>query len=258
MSDNEQQAAAPAETPVRTIIVAVALSLIASIAVSAAAVILKPTQELNKTLAKKKIILQVAGLYEDGADIDATFQSRIEPRLVDLATGQYSDATDAASYDQRKAAKDPAQSKTLSKADDIASIKRQANLASVYLVKEGDELKKMILPVHGYGLWSTLYGFVALKPDLNTVSGLQFYEHAETPGLGGEVDNPKWRGLWADKKLYDQAGDVKISVVKGVASGDHQVDALAGATLTSVGVHNLVQFWVGEKGFGPFLRNVKQ
>ncbi len=258
MSDNEQQAAAPAETPVRTIIVAVALSLIASIAVSAAAVMLKPTQELNKSLAKKKIILQVAGIYEDGVDIEQAFTSKIEPRLVDLATGQYSDAADAVTYDQRKAAKDPAQSMKLPVADDIASIKRQAKLASVYLVKEGDELKKMILPVHGYGLWSTLYGFVALKPDLNTVSGLQFYEHAETPGLGGEVDNPKWRGLWADKKLYDPSGDVKISVVKGVTSGDHQVDALAGATLTSVGVHNLVQFWVGEKGFGPFLRNIKQ
>ncbi|WP_135079562.1 Na(+)-translocating NADH-quinone reductase subunit C [Terasakiella sp. SH-1] len=257
MSDNEQNAA-PAETPLRTIIVAVTLSLIASIAVSAAAVMLKPTQELNKSLAKKKIILQVAGLYEEGADVETAFQSKIEPRLVDLATGQYSDAKDAGAYDQRKASKDPAQSKALSGADDIASIKRQANLASVYLVKEGDELKKMILPVHGYGLWSTLYGFVALKPDLNTVSGLQFYEHAETPGLGGEVDNPKWRGLWADKKLYDTSGDVKISVVKGVASGDHQIDSIAGATLTSVGVHNLVQFWVGEKGFGPFLRNMKQ
>lgn len=258
MSENEQQAAASSETPVRTIIVAVALSLIASIAVSAAAVMLKPTQELNKSLAKKKIILQVAGIYEEGINIEEAFTSKIEPRLVDLATGQYSDAADPATYDQRKAAKDPAMSEALDKSDDIASIKRQANLASVYLVKEGDELKKMILPIHGYGLWSTLYGFVALKPDLNTVSGLQFYEHAETPGLGGEVDNPKWRSLWSDKKLYDDEGNVKISVVKGGASGEYQVDALAGATLTSNGVNNLVQFWVGEKGFGPFLRNMQK
>lgn len=258
MSENEQQAAASSETPVRTIIVAVALSLIASIAVSAAAVMLKPTQELNKSLAKKKIILQVAGIYEEGINIEDAFTNKIEPRLVDLATGQYSDAADPATYDQRKAAKDPAMSEALDKSDDIASIKRQANLASVYLVKEGDELKKMILPIHGYGLWSTLYGFVALKPDLNTVSGLQFYEHAETPGLGGEVDNPKWRSLWPDKKLYDDEGNVKISVVKGGASGEYQVDALAGATLTSNGVNNLVQFWVGEKGFGPFLRNMQK
>jgi Na+-transporting NADH:ubiquinone oxidoreductase subunit C len=213
---------------------------------------------LNKSLAKKKIILQVAGLYEEGINIEDAFTSKIEPRLVDLATGQYSDAADPVTYDQRKAAKDPAMSEVLDKSDDIASIKRQANLASVYLVKEGDELKKMILPIHGYGLWSTLYGFVALKPDLNTVSGLQFYEHAETPGLGGEVDNPKWRSLWPDKKLYDDEGNVKISVVKGGSSGEYQVDALAGATLTSNGVNNLVQFWVGEKGFGPFLRNMQK
>ncbi|NVK18168.1 MAG: Na(+)-translocating NADH-quinone reductase subunit C [Methylocystaceae bacterium] len=258
MSDNEQNTSAPAETPVRTIIVAVALSLIASIAVSAAAVMLKPTQELNKSLAKKKIILEVAGLMEEGADIEAAYQSKIEPRVIDLETGEYSDAVDPATYDQRKAAKDPAQSEKLTTAEDQASIKRQANLASVYLVKEGDELKKLILPIHGYGLWSTLYGFVALQPDMNTVSGLQFYEHAETPGLGGEVDNPKWRNLWPGKKLYDDEGNVEISVVKGGASGEYQVDALAGATLTSNGVNNLVQFWVGEKGFGPFLRNQKQ
>lgn len=258
MSETEQQAAAPADSPIRTIIVAVALSLIASVAVSAAAVMLKPTQEMNKALAKKKIILEVAGLMEEGADIEAAYESKIEPRLVNLETGEYSDAVDAATYDQRKAAKDPAMSEKLATSEDIASIKRQANLASVYLVKEGDELKKLILPIHGYGLWSTLYGFVALQPDMNTVSGLQFYEHAETPGLGGEVDNPKWRNLWPGKKLFDDAGDVKITVVKGGASGEYQVDALAGATLTSNGVNNLVQFWVGEKGFGPFLRNQKQ
>lgn len=257
MSDNETQAAAPAETPIRTIIVAVVLSLVASIAVAAAAVMLKPTQELNKSLAKKKIILEVAGLMEDGMDIEEAFKSKIEARVVDLKTGQFSDAVDGTVYDQRKAAKDPAQSRQLTSAEDIASIKRQANLASVYLVKEGEELKTMILPIHGYGLWSTLYGFLALQPDLNTVSGLQFYEHAETPGLGGEIDNPKWRGMWADKKVYSDTGSVEISVVKN-ASGEHQIDALAGATLTSVGVHNLVQFWTGENGFGPFLRNVKQ
>lgn len=255
MSENEDK---KAETPIRTIFVAVALSLVASVAVSAAAVMLKPTQEMNKLLAKKKIILEVAGLMEEGADIEQTFKTRIEPRLVNLETGEYSDKFDAATYDQRQASKDPALSEPVNKENDIASIRRQADLASVYLVKDGEKLNKLILPVHGYGLWSTLYGFIALQPDLNTVSGLQFYEHAETPGLGGEIDNPNWRRMWEGKKLYDENGDVEIAVVKSVTSEKHHVDALAGATLTSNGVHNLVQFWVGENGFGPFLRNLKE
>jgi len=111
--------------------------------------------------------------------------------------------------------------------------------------------------VHGYGLWSTLYGFVALKPDGNEIVGLQFYQHAETPGLGGEVDNPNWRAQWPGKKLYD-GDDLKIEVVKGGASGDYQVDGLAGATLTSRGVNNLVRYWAGEDGFGPFLKHLSE
>jgi Na+-transporting NADH:ubiquinone oxidoreductase subunit C len=118
-----------------------------------------------------------------------------------------------------------------------------------------------VLPVHGYGLWSTMYGFVALKSDLNTVAGLGFYEHGETPGLGGEIDNPRWKGSWPGKKVY-QGDDVALSLIKGTvdtsrAGSEYQVDGLAGATLTSRGVTNMVHFWMGEQGFGPFLTNLK-
>ncbi|MOA31350.1 Na(+)-translocating NADH-quinone reductase subunit C [compost metagenome] len=112
--------------------------------------------------------------------------------------------------------------------------------------------------MRGYGLWSTLYGFLALKGDLNTVVGLGFYQHGETPGLGGEVDNPKWKALWNGKSLFDEQGQLAIQIIKGSVdaqspNASHQVDGLAGATLTSKGVHNLLHFWLGENGFGPFL-----
>ena len=131
----------------------------------------------------------------------------------------------------------------------------------VYLVETNGELQKIILPVRGYGLWSTLHGFVALENDANTIAGLGFYQHGETPGLGGEVDNPKWKGIWPGKKVY-QNGEVKIALIKGsvtpgAAAADYQVDGLAGATLTSRGVTNLVQFWLGEKGFQKFLSNMR-
>jgi len=115
------------------------------------------------------------------------------------------------------------------------------------------------LPIHGYGLWSTLYGFIALEENGNDIFGLQFYDHAETPGLGAEVDNPRWKAMWKGKRLSDDDGTLQISVSKSVpaAGQDYHVDALAGATLTTNGVNNLVRFWMGEAGFGPFLQNLK-
>ncbi|WP_319530262.1 Na(+)-translocating NADH-quinone reductase subunit C [uncultured Cohaesibacter sp.] len=252
--------AMPADNPVKTVIVAVGLCLFCSMIVSAAAVALKPVQEQNKVLDKRRNILEVAGLYQPGINVNTTFTEKVEPRLVDIETGKFSDAADPATYDQRVAAKDPSMSVALD--DDPAGIGRQAKLAAVYLVRnDAGEIDKIILPVHGYGLWSTLYGFVALKADGNEVAGFQFYEHAETPGLGAEVDNPRWKAQWPGKKIYGEDGDVQITVSKTPASGDmaqYHIDSLAGATLTSRGVDNLVHFWMGEQGFKRFLDNLKE
>ena len=252
----------PNESPAKIVGVAVLLCLICSIVVSAAAIGLRPMQEANKLLEVRRNILQVAGLMRPGADIDELFE-QIEPRIVDLRSGAFSDAVDPIGYDQREAARDPATSDPLTPDEDIAAIRRKAHYATVYLVKdEQDGVSAVIIPVHGYGLWSTLYGYLAVRPDGREVVGLQFYEHAETPGLGGEVDNPRWRGLWPGRQLFGDDGELRIEVVKGAAAkgeaGIHQVDGLAGATLTSRGVSNLVRFWAGENGFGPFLKNLEQ
>jgi len=254
--------ALPNDSTKKTVAVATALCLICSILVSAAAVLLKPQQEYNKALDKRRNILEIAGLMEPGRSVDELFK-QIETRVVDLQTGDYVDGGNSAAYDQRKAAKDPAQSTSLSREQDIASIKRRADRALVYLVRDGEEIDTYILPVHGYGLWSTLYGFLALEADGRTVAGFGFYEHAETPGLGGEVDNPSWRGLWPGKQLFDENGELVISIVKGVVGPDtpdaeYKVDALAGATLTSRGVENLLRFWLGEQGFGSYLDNIER
>ena len=167
-----------------------------------------------------------------------------------------------ATFDQREAAKDPASSKALTGDEDPAKILRRENRATVYLVNDDSgALDRIILPIHGYGLWSTLYGFVALESDANTIVGLGFYEHGETPGLGGEVDNPNWKAKWPGK-LACKDGEVAISVLKGAvdpASSDAswQVDGLSGATLTTKGVHNLVQYWLGDDGFAPLLGNIR-
>src|SRR5690606_36367457 len=120
------------------------------------------------------------------------------------------------------------------------------------------EMDTIILPFRGKGLWSTMKGLVILEKDLNTIAGLGFYEHAETPGLGGEIDNPSWQAQWVGKKVYNEDGEPAISVVKAKnqALEAYQVDSLSGATLTSNGVSNALHFWMGDKGFKTFLKNL--
>lgn len=249
--------ALPTDSVPKTVFIAVTLCLVASMIVSAAAVSLRPLQERNKLRDKQVNILQVAGLYEPGVDVLEAF-GVFEPQVLDLEAGRFTDDFDVATFDDRAAASDPETSEALS--DDPAGIGRKSKFVTVYLLRHEDgSLDKVILPIYGYGLWSTLYGFIALEENANDIYGLQFYSHAETPGLGAEVDNPRWKSLWNGKKLSDDGGALQITVAKSAppAGEEFHVDALAGATLTSRGVDNLVRFWMGEAGFAPFLENLK-
>lgn len=254
--------ALPNDSTKKTIGVALALCLVCAVAVSTAAVALKPVQDENKALDRKKNIVAIGQLAPAGTPVAQAFQN-VESKVVDLQTGEYVTDVDPEKFDARAAAVDPKQNLVLTREQDIASIKRRAKYATVYLVKENDQLKKVILPISGYGLWSTLHGFLALEADANTIVGLGFYEHAETPGLGGEVDNPNWKAQWVGKKLFDEQGNIAIQVAKApVAASDpkaqYHIDALSGATLTSNGVNNLVHFWIGKDGFGPYLQKMRK
>ena len=245
----------------KTVAVALALCLVCAVLVSLATVALRPLQNYNKALDMKKNILDVAGLLDEGTDIDQAFKERIEAKLVDLATGEYVDGN-VDEYDQRKAAKDPEQNEAIPVEKDIASIRVKAKVAKVFLVKNGDQLQSIILPVNGYGLWSTMYGFLALEADGQTVQSINLYDQGETPGLGGEVVNPNWRALWKGKKVYNESGEVALTLVKGTvdtsrADSVYKVDGLAGATLTSRGVSNLIQYWMGDEGFAAYLNTIR-
>lgn len=248
------------ESVAKTFTVALTLCIVCAVVVSSAAVFLRPSQEANKLLDLKTNILASAGLLEQGVDVETQFE-KINVKLVDMETGRYTNEIDADTYDQRKASSDPALSIALSSSEDIAKIKRRANFSKVYIVENASGIEKVILPIKGYGLWSTLYGFIALEADLQTVAGIGFYEHTETPGLGGEVDNPKWKASWIGKSAYKNDALV-LEVIKGKVDNaregaDSQIDGLAGATLTTKGVDNLIKYWLGEQGFKPFIENLK-
>jgi len=242
-----------------TLRVAFLVCLVCAVVVSASAVSLRPFQEDNRNQYRQLNILKAAGMYQPGMDVQQAF-SAIERRFIDIDSGAYVDRP--ADYDQRRAARDPLQSRAVQ--PDPAGIRRQARVAEVYLARDRDgRVERVILPVHGYGLWSTMYGFLALERDANTIAGIGFFEHGETPGLGGEIDNPRWQQSWRGKQLFDADDGVAIRVLKGAvgdaaANPEHLVDGLSGASLTTNGVHNLVRFWVGEAGFGPYLRRMRQ
>lgn len=241
----------------KTLIVTIGLCLLCSLIISTAAVSLRPLQEQNYANELNYSILQVAGLYRPNISTEALLK-HVEAKMVDLERGVYVDSPPIAGFDMVEAARTADWGIPLDKQQDIASISFAPRYAKIYLVHEDDQLHKIVLPIYGYGLWSTLYGFIALEPDANTVYTLQFYQHGETPGLGGRVDDPKWQALWHGKKIYAAGSVPRLSVVKAKPSKSdpdfvYKVDGLSGATLTSLGVDHMIEFWFGELGYRKFL-----
>ena len=251
----------------KTLLVAFILCVVCSIVVSGTAVMLKPLQDANRVLDRNKNILSAAGRFDAGViseeEVERRF-SQFSQHLVDLRSGRLLSAAelddlqiDISSYDQRLVITDNKLSEAIPRDLDVANIKRRAIYPMVYVMEDEGEVDIIVLPVNGYGLWGILYGFLELEGDANTVKGLAFYELKETTGLGAEVRNPRWTGLWPGKKIYNDNGDVNLRIVKGIGVGEYQIDGLSGATLTSRGVDNLIQYWLGAEGFGPLLADIR-
>ncbi|MBU2969205.1 Na(+)-translocating NADH-quinone reductase subunit C [Pseudoalteromonas sp. C2R02] len=240
------------ETIGKTLGVVVGLCLVCAVLVSTAAVQLRPLQDINKAIDVQTNILAAAGIeVKDGADIQAVFGENVEAKVVNMKTGKFVD-TDPNSFDFEKSKFDAKISFKLDKQTDIAGIQRMTTESPVYFAKENGKVSTIILPVQGYGLWGVMFGFIALDVNTTTVKNINFYKHNETPGLGGEIQNPKWVATWAGKQL-------PVDVLKGYTGNEvNKVDGLSGATLTSIGVDNTFKFWTGENGFGPFLAEVRK
>lgn len=242
---------------------AAAVCVVCSILVSSAAVGLRDRQDANRALDIQRNVLLAASLMEPGedltaADIEQRFAT-VRPLVVDRATGELLPDVDASIFDLRWESQNPETSQPVS--GNPAGLPRLPDRLLVYQVLDGGEVDQLVLPVEGKGLWSTLYGFLALDADTTTIRGIAFYQHAETPGLGGEIDNPRWRELWPGRRAFDDAGEVSIRVIKGragtAADDPHRIDGLSGATLTGNGVTHLARFWLGDEGYGPYLERFR-
>ncbi|WP_227428822.1 Na(+)-translocating NADH-quinone reductase subunit C [Psychrobacter sp. I-STPA6b] len=253
---------------ITTISVALVLCLVCSVMVSAVAVGLKPKQVENSRLDRNKNILLAAGIIDSPEVSNSEIQQKFKEfdiKLVDLTTGKYATEadlqaagiTDVADYDANLASKSKDLGIDLGD-NDPAGIGSKPKYAKIY-VKNGanGQPELIVLPIYGYGLWGTIYGFLTLEDDLNTIKGISFYEHKETPGLGARIEEPEWRAKWEGIESYDDSGEVATGVTKAGNHKDNWVDGISGATLTSRGVSNFIQFWLGDQGYKPFLDNLR-
>ena len=203
----------------KTIFVAFVLCVVCSVMVSSTAVSLKEMQDKNAVLDVKKNILNAAGLLQEGGDVEETFK-KITTVIVNLETGEITNDVDADSYEQAKAAQDPMTSVKIPTDKDVGGLSTRAKYGKLFAWKnDSGQVDGIIFQITSKGLWSTMRGFVALDSKAEMVKGFAYYAHGETPGLGGEVDNPKWKSQWIGKKIYNPSGQVLAGLAKGVVAG---------------------------------------
>lgn len=254
----------PNDSIAKSVLVTFAVCVFASLLVSITAVLLRPAQEKNKAAEQWR---QISGILDDAnstsAGRGANVPEGMKFRVVELATGEYADQIDPATFTPQGVTDPSIHRIAIPAAQDIALIQNRLTHAVVRTLEKNGAPEIVILPVYGRGYASVLRGYLGLSGDTETVIGLAFYEHAETPGLGALIDTPQWRQLWRGKKVWGDDGEVLLGVASGpvLAGTDealHQVDGLTGATWTGQGVTNLLHYWLGDHGFGLYLRKLRR
>lgn len=251
--------ALPNDSSAKTFLVAFMVASVSAVAVAVTAVSLKPLQDANVARERQErmaeMLASVPALADIISDVDA---DALETRIVDLDTGTFAEGIDPTTFDIAAATVDPSRSSTLDPAIDVAGIRRRPDMMPAYLVRRDVELLLVILPGFASGYQSTIRAYIALEGDLNTIAAVSIYEQGETPGLGTRITDPAWQALWAGKRVADEAGEIRLQAVRGGSGGEFEVDAITGATRSSMGVSNLVRFWLGDRGFGPFLAKLRE
>jgi Na+-transporting NADH:ubiquinone oxidoreductase subunit C len=251
------------ESPLRSLTVLLVVALICSVLVSISAVVLRPIQAENERIERYRHIVALTGLIDgemDAAAVEAVVDA-LDVRVVNLDTGEFVPDLSPEDVDARHASSDPALSVAIPAEADSARIGRRSRYEVIFLVWDSGELERVILPVHGQGMWSTLYGLVALEADLNTIAAVTFYEQEETAGLGDQIESPGWQARWTGRRLFGRGGEFRFQVASGAVADDspaaaHQVDGLSGATITGNAVTALMRFWFGPLGYGPLLERL--
>lgn len=229
------------DTPLRTLAVAAAVALVCSILVASAVQLLRPLAPVEAFPARALAVLEAAGRLpaseRDEAILSAAYRA-LDARIVDLDSGEFVDDGNPYTFDPWTS--------------DSPTRTTELTRAPVYLARDGSRLERIVLPVHGPGMWSTIYGYVALEGDLDTVASLVIVRHGETPGIGDRIEEKSWQARWKGKRIYGDGAKPRIAVVPD-ARGEHEVDLISGASVTVEAVGDFVREAFGPDGYGPFV-----
>ena len=225
------------DKPQTAFLVVVAVAFVCSVLVSLSAIGLRPIQERNALIERSRNIVALSGLFEPGVSLSGeevlSAVRQMDARVINIDTGEFEDSIDPAEFDPRAAALDPDLGAAIPPEQDLAQLGRRSRYEIVHIVWEDNEIKRVILPIVGQGMWSTLYGYIALENDFTTIAAATFYEQAETAGLGDKITDPD------------------------SAAAEHEVDGISGASVTGSAVSRLVRYWFGPDGYEPFLANIR-
>lgn len=204
---------------IMVILVATVLALIATA--------LKPRQEKNIEIEKKKNILASVNIEVEKGEIEEAYDTYITETFAVNPQGMKLEGEDAFNMSLEKQLEKP---------------KTQRKLPVYVCTLENGE-KRFIFPVRGKGLWGPLWGFVSLESDFNTIFGVNFAHAGETPGLGAEINTEPFMKQFPGKKLFNEKGEfVSVEIIKGGAEPDnvHGVDGISGGTITSNGLESTI------------------
>ncbi|MDH3220097.1 MAG: Na+-translocating NADH-quinone reductase subunit C [Gammaproteobacteria bacterium] len=244
----------------RALGVTLAVAFVCALLVSVVAVSLRPVQQANVKAERVNQLVREA--LSGIAPMVKT--ENLEAHVVELASGQFDDGIDPATFDAEIAASNPDTSVEIPREFDLARLRRRALHAPVYLLRGSDNaIHTIILPVSGRGYQSILRAWLLLDGAASKVRALRIYEQSDTPGVGSRIEDPDWQAQWRDRPIYDDAGVLRIGVrTRGGAETDeyakYLVDGISGATRTARGVDGMVRFWLGDFGFGPFLQRIRE
>ena len=200
---------------VKTILFATGLCLVCSMLLTLAATGLKAYQRENALVDRQKNILKAVGAVSpDRRYADDAIKALYRERITCVSVGEGGEVVSAEAG--------------------------PADTMPLYLYEKDDEIQSYILPVNSRGLWGRIYGYLALETDGSTVAGFTVYQHSETPGLGGEIENRWFQRNFVGKQIVDDQGNfVSISIAKGDVEDavrqdlqPHYVDGISGATMT--------------------------
>jgi len=255
------------DPPKNALLVVLVTALVCSSLVSAAVVLLRPIQLNNQLLEQSRNIMQLTGLLAEGIETDddemLVLYKSVDRRIVNIDEAVFDEAIDPNTFNKRKAVNDPELGVQIPGGMDLASLGRRSRFAPVYMVWKDGGLERVILPVRGAGMWSMLYGYIALDSDLNTIAGMTFYEQNETPGLGDQITHGHWLEQWKGRRVYDEQGELRFRVSEGVvpdgsATSGFEVDAISGATVTGNAVTAMMHYWFGPHGYQEFLAALRE